>query len=77
MDEIGMSWIIDKENGIVWHNGGTGNYNSYLGFHSETGMAVVILSNLSPKYRIPATMLGVKILTNQKIPSYYAQRPNI
>lgn len=63
MDEIGMAWIMDQENGIIWHNGGTGNYNSYLGFHLETGTAVVVLSNLSPGYRIPATVLGVKLLT--------------
>lgn len=62
MDEIGMSWIIDNENGIIWHNGGTGNYNCYLGFHPETQTAVVILSNLAPDYRIPATVLGVKLL---------------
>lgn len=62
MDEIGMAWIIDNENGIVWHNGGTGDYNCYLGFHKETGTAVVILSNLLPNYRIPATVLGVKLL---------------
>ena len=62
MDEIGMAWIIDKENKIVWHNGGTDNYNSYLGFNCETGTAVVILSNLSTNYRIPATVLGVKLL---------------
>lgn len=62
MDGIGMSWIIDSENGIIWHNGGTGNYNSYLGFQPETGTAVVVLSNLAPGYRIPATVLGVKRL---------------
>ena len=62
MDEIGLSWIIDNENGIVWHNGATGDYNSYLGFNIETGTAVVVLSNLSPNYRIPATILGVKLL---------------
>ena len=63
MNEIGMAWIIDSENGIVWHNGGTGDYNSYLGFSPETGTAVVVLSNLPPDYRIPATVLGVKLLT--------------
>lgn len=63
MDKIGMSWIIDNANGIIWHNGGTGDYNSYLGFHIETGTAVVVLSNLAPNYRIPATILGIKILT--------------
>ncbi len=62
MDEIGMSWIMDRENNIIWHNGGTGKYNSYLGFDPETGTAVVVLSNLAPNYRIPATVLGVKLL---------------
>ena len=62
MDEIGMSWVIDNENGVIWHNGGTGDYNSYLGFNVETGMAVVVLSNFAPSYRIPATVLGIKQL---------------
>jgi CubicO group peptidase (beta-lactamase class C family) len=62
VDEIGMAWIIDKENNIIWHNGGTSDYNSYLGFDTESGTAVVVLSNLSPSYRIPATVLGVKVL---------------
>lgn len=62
MDEIGMAWMIDNGNSIIWHNGGTGDYNSYLGFDPKTGVAVVVLSNLSPDYRIPATVLGVKAL---------------
>jgi CubicO group peptidase (beta-lactamase class C family) len=62
IDEIGMAWIIDNESNIIWHNGGTDNYNSYLGFDPESGTAVVVLSNLSPDYRIPATVLGVKAL---------------
>ncbi|HRX58953.1 MAG TPA: serine hydrolase domain-containing protein [Eubacteriales bacterium] len=63
LDEIGMSWIIDDENGVVWHNGGTDDYNCYLGFQAESGTAVVILSNLPPSERIPATVLGVKLLS--------------
>ena len=62
MDEIGMAWIIDNENGFIWHNGGTGHYNSYLGFCPETETAVVVLSNLPPNDRIPATVLGIKKL---------------
>ncbi|HBK01714.1 MAG TPA: hypothetical protein DDY77_01605 [Clostridiales bacterium] len=62
MDSIGMAWIIDEKSGITWHNGGTGNFNSYLGFDKESGVAVVILSNLAPSYRIPATVLGVKLI---------------
>ena len=37
-------------------------YDSYLGFDPESGTAVVILSNLSPNDRIPATVLGVNLL---------------
>ena len=66
MNEIGMAWIIDNENGIIWHNGGTGDYNCYLGFKPESGDAVVILSNLSPNYRIPATVLGTKLLSEMQ-----------
>lgn len=62
MDEIAMAWIVDKDNNIIWHNGGTDDYNSYMGFNVETQTGVVILSNLSPSYRIPATVLGVKLL---------------
>ena len=62
MDAIGMSWIIDKENSTVWHNGVTENYNSYLVFNPETKTAIVVFSNLPPSYRIPATVLGIKLL---------------
>lgn len=62
MDEIGAAWLIDRENGFVWHNGGTGDYNSYLGFCEKTKTAVVVLSNLAPSYKIPATVLGLKKL---------------
>jgi len=62
MDSIGMAWIIDEENSIIWHNGATKNYNSYLGFDPDSETAVVILSNLSPNYRIPSTVLGVKLM---------------
>lgn len=63
MNEVGAAWIIDKENDILWHNGGTENYNSYIGFDKGKQIAVVVLSNLPPSYRIPATVIGIKIMT--------------
>lgn len=60
MDEIGMSWIIDTENGIIWHNGATGMHTSYLGFCPEKSTAVVVLSNLSQNEDIQTTTLGFK-----------------
>jgi len=66
IDAVGAGWMIDNENNIIWHNGGTGNYNSYIGFDKENQIGVVILSNLPPNYRIPATVMGIKILTSLK-----------
>lgn len=62
-DAVGMAWILDRENNMIWHNGGTGSYNSYLGFDRESRTAVVVLSNLGPRERIPATVLGIKLMS--------------
>ncbi len=45
--EIGLGWITHKEHEseIVWHNGGTGGYHSYIGWDRKTGLGVVVLSN--------------------------------
>lgn len=62
MDTIGAAWIWDTEHNIVWHNGGTGDYNCYLGFDPEKQVGVIVLSNLPPSFRIPATVVGARIL---------------
>jgi len=64
IDDFGIGWMIDNEKKIVWHNGGTADYNSYIGFDKEKKIGVVVLSNLSPDYRIPATVMGIEILTD-------------
>lgn len=66
MDAIGMCWMIDRHNHILWHNGGTGHYNAYMAFDAETRTALVILANLAPGYRIPATVMGVRLLTEMR-----------
>ncbi|MEA5142332.1 MAG: serine hydrolase domain-containing protein [Oscillibacter sp.] len=66
MDEIAYGWIIDAENNIIWHNGGTGGYNCYVGLDTQNKNAVVVLSNLAPGYRIPATVIGIKALTEMR-----------
>lgn len=42
---MGLGWIYDMENGIQWHNGGTGAYRSFLGYDDVRKNAVVVLSN--------------------------------
>jgi len=64
IDSVGAAWMIDSLNGIIWHNGGTTNYNCYLGFDKQRQIAVVVLTNLPPSFRISATVLGAKILTD-------------
>jgi D-alanyl-D-alanine-carboxypeptidase/D-alanyl-D-alanine-endopeptidase len=44
MGRIGLAWTI-SDRGIVWHNGGTGGYRSFLGFSADRRRGVVILSN--------------------------------
>jgi hypothetical protein len=44
---IGLAWHILKTTGgtIVWHNGGTGGYRSFLGFDLGKRVGIVALSN--------------------------------
>ena len=45
--EVGLAWHILTRDGheIVWHNGGTGGFRSFIGFERKTGAGVVVLSN--------------------------------
>jgi CubicO group peptidase (beta-lactamase class C family) len=45
--EIGLNWHILKkfDTLIVWHNGGTGGYHSFIGFDPKVRKGVVVLSN--------------------------------
>lgn len=62
IDAMAMGWILDEQNGIIWHNGGTSKFNSYLAFDKKRQIGVVILANLAPNYRIPATVIGMKLM---------------
>jgi len=45
---IGMGWHISEtmwDRTVIWHNGGTGGYASFMGFIPETNSGVVVLSN--------------------------------
>ncbi|MBW4498003.1 MAG: serine hydrolase [Scytonema hyalinum WJT4-NPBG1] len=45
--KIGLGWHILKKYGkeIIWHNGGTGGYHSFIGFDKNKRLGVVVLSN--------------------------------
>ena len=44
---IGLNWIIQHADAdtVVWHNGGTGGYRSFVGFVPSRRMGVVVLTN--------------------------------
>ena len=46
---VGMGWHIKQgeQGDVVWHNGGTGGYRTFVGFVKETGRGVVLLTNSS------------------------------
>lgn len=41
----GLGWSLDMDDNIIWHNGGTGRFNSFGGFHVKSQTAVVVLMN--------------------------------
>jgi serine-type D-Ala-D-Ala carboxypeptidase/endopeptidase len=47
--DVALAWHIatadDKE--IVWHNGGTGGYRTFIGYDAKRGVGAVVLSNAS------------------------------
>jgi CubicO group peptidase (beta-lactamase class C family) len=47
--EVALAWHITHRDGrdIVWHNGGTGGYRSFIGFDPQARVGVVALSNMS------------------------------
>lgn len=44
----GLAWFLttlDDGQEVIWHNGGTISYNSFIGFNKSTGKGVVVLMN--------------------------------
>lgn len=48
-EHIGLAWMIrhDKDGDVVWHNGMTGGYASFMGFTADGRRGVVILTNIA------------------------------
>jgi CubicO group peptidase (beta-lactamase class C family) len=63
VDSIGYTWILDNKNDIVWHNGATTNFNSYMGFTKDKKKGVVVLGNINSEEKASMTIIGTKLLT--------------
>jgi CubicO group peptidase (beta-lactamase class C family) len=46
---IGLAWHVigPDSSAVIWHNGGTGGYHSFIGFDPRRKIGVVVLSNSS------------------------------
>jgi serine-type D-Ala-D-Ala carboxypeptidase/endopeptidase len=64
--ETGLGWVIMKGHGedIVWHNGGTGGYRSFIGFLPASNIGVVVLSNTSTE--IGVDDIGLHLLDPER-----------
>jgi len=47
--EIAYAWHIQTKDGksVIWHNGGTGGYRTFMGFDPKARVGVVALANIS------------------------------
>lgn len=49
--DVGLCWMLERPGrgnpSLIWHNGGTGGYRSFLGIMPEKSVAVVVLTNIS------------------------------
>jgi CubicO group peptidase (beta-lactamase class C family) len=60
-DRIGLFWLTSPlpgtDRNMVWHNGGTGGYRSFIGIDLEKKRAVVVLSDVAVDVDAFATQL--------------------
>jgi len=74
--EIALGWHILTHNGheIIWHNGGTGGYRSYVGYDLQRRIGVVALSNTSMAAGVDD--IGLHLL-DSSAPLYQAPKERI
>jgi CubicO group peptidase (beta-lactamase class C family) len=72
-DSIGLAWHLHHEGGhrIIWHNGGTGGFRSWMGVDREAGRGVVLLNNVAFAWTDP---VGMKMLLEMPMPTLPAAR---
>ena len=58
---VGLAWITTDVRGreIVWHNGGTGGFGSFIGFGPGSGRGIVVLTNSTHARRLDEVGLAL------------------
>ncbi len=55
---VGLGWLVSSE-GVLWHNGQTGGYHSFVAFHPEEHIGLVVLANTATH---GVTRLGIELM---------------
>ena len=63
--KVGLCWNMMVGNGVVWHNGETGGFHAFGGFHPEKKLAVVVLANSACRYVDPLAQRVYQLLLNK------------
>jgi len=73
--DVALAWHIFTRNGddLIWHNGGTGGYRSFIGFSPRTKVGVVVLSNTSTVAGVDD--IGLHVL-DARLPTMQAPKPH-
>lgn len=58
---VGLAWITTAIGGraLTWHNGGTGGFDSFIGFDAAAGRGVAVLTNSTHTRRLDAAGMSV------------------
>ena len=62
-----LGWVVttNATGEVIWHNGGTGGFSSFIAFHPRTKVGVVILSNTN----VGIEDIGVQVLRSLVLPA--------
>ncbi len=73
--DVALAWHIFTRNGdeIIWHNGGTGGYRSFIGFSPRTKVGVVVLSNTTTTAGVDD--IGLHVL-DARLPTLQPPKPH-
>lgn len=73
--EIGLGWIIvpDRDSEVIWLNGGTGGFRSFIGFNKAEGTGVVVLVNSATSINVDG--IGLHLLAPGTYPLPKAPEP--
>jgi CubicO group peptidase (beta-lactamase class C family) len=61
---VGLAWITTEvgERTVVWHNGGTGGFGSFIGVDAAARRGVAVLTNSTHTGRLDAA--GISVLSS-------------